>query len=213
MFIITKDWFYQTCLMDYDTGIAGKYWHNLPKNKRRQSRWSFEKDIEAWWLSEDMTEALYETSSQFVCDKLEVLIGREFLSAEDAHNYLFGCFQQWWVFNKERKLLFKNKRVAVSEKTIGDSDIKTDGVEMKIEWKDLMVKIQEFASDGSADDAFFFEYLLLPDDEKNLYWSDDKQQVRIGNKNNAGRWVKRQTFYNHLNRFKKKLAKAFGEQI
>ena len=211
MFIITKDWFYQTCLMDYDTGIAGKYWHNLPRNKRRQSRWSFEKDIEAWWLSEDMTEALWETSSQFVCDKIGDLVDREFLSGEDAHNYVFASFQQWWVLNKERKLLFKNKRVAVAEKTIGDSDLQTEGVYMKVEWKDLIAKIQEFAEAGTADDAFFFEYLLLTDEQKNEYWSEDKQEVRIGNKETKFRWVKRQTFYNHLNKFKKKLAEAFGE--
>ena len=209
MFIIKEDWMYEVCLLDYDTGIAGKYWHNLPRNKRRQNRWSFEKDIDAWFLSADKTEALYECSSTFLCEKLEDLVGREFLDAKAAHNYVFASFQQWWVFNKERKLLFKNRRVAVGERTIGDSDITTEGVEMNIEWKDLMSKITEFAEAGSSDDAFFFEYLLLPDTDKHQYWDDAKENVRIGNNKTQGRWVKRQTFYNHLNRFKKKLAAAF----
>jgi len=203
---------YEICLLDYDTGIAGKYWHNLPRNKRRQNRWSFEKDIDAWFLSADKTEALYETSSTFLCDKMEDLLGKEFVDAKAAHNYVFASFQQWWVFNKERKLLFKNRRVAVGERTIGDSDITTEGVEMNIEWKDLIEKVEEFAQGGSADDAFFFEYLLLPDTEKHQYWDDKKENVRIGNSNTQGRWVKRQTFYNHLNRFKKKIASAFNAE-
>ncbi len=212
MFIIKEDWMYEICLLDYDTGIAGKYWHNLPRNKRRQNRWSFEKDIDAWFLSADKTEALYETSSTFVCDKMEDLVGKEFVDAKAAHNYVFASFQQWWVFNKERKLLFKNRRVAVGERTIGDSDIITQGVEMNIEWKDLIEKVEEFAQGGSADDAFFFEYLLLPDTEKHQYWDEKKENVRIGNSNTQGRWVKRQTFYNHLNRFKKKIASAFNAE-
>lgn len=212
MFIIKEDWMYEICLLDYDTGIAGKYWHNLPRNKRRQNRWSFEKDIDAWFLSADKTEALYETSSTFVCDKMEDLVGKEFVDAKAAHNYVFASFQQWWVFNKERKLLFKNRRVAVGERTVGDSDIITQGVEMNIEWKDLIEKVEEFAQGGSADDAFFFEYLLLPDTEKHQYWDEKKENVRIGNSNTQGRWVKRQTFYNHLNRFKKKIASAFNAE-
>jgi hypothetical protein len=212
MFTIKEDWMYEICLLDYDTGIAGKYWHNLPRNKRRQNRWSFEKDIDAWFLSADKTEALYETSSTFLCDKMEDLLGKEFVDAKAAHNYVFASFQQWWVFNKERKLLFKNRRVAVGERTIGDSDITTEGVEMNIEWKDLIEKVEEFAQGGSADDAFFFEYLLLPDTEKHQYWDDKKENVRIGNSNTQGRWVKRQTFYNHLNRFKKKIASAFNAE-
>tara|TARA_R110002020_G_scaffold39617_3_gene117514 strand:+ start:327 stop:965 length:639 start_codon:yes stop_codon:yes gene_type:complete len=212
MFIIKEDWMYEICLLDYDTGIAGKYWHNLPRNKRRQNRWSFEKDIDAWFLSADKTEALYETSSTFLCDKMEDLLGKEFVDAKAAHNYVFASFQQWWVFNKERKLLFKNRRVAVGERTIGDSDIITQGVEMNIEWKDLIEKVEEFAQGGSADDAFFFEYLLLPDTEKHQYWDEKKENVRIGNSNTQGRWVKRQTFYNHLNRFKKKIASAFNAE-
>ena len=212
MFIIKEDWMYEICLLDYDTGIAGKYWHNLPRNMRRQNRWSFEKDIDAWFLSADKTEALYETSSTFVCDKMEDLVGKEFVDAKAAHNYVFASFQQWWVFNKERKLLFKNRRVAVGERTIGDSDIITQGVEMNIEWKDLIEKVEEFAQGGSADDAFFFEYLLLPDTEKHQYWDEKKENVRIGNSNTQGRWVKRQTFYNHLNRFKKKIASAFNAE-
>lgn len=212
MFIIKEDWMYEICLLDYDTGIAGKYWHNLPRNKRRQNRWSFEKDIDAWFLSADKTEALYETSSTFLCDKMEDLLGKEFVDAKAAHNYVFASFQQWWVFNKERKLLFKNRRVAVGERTIGDSDITTEGVEMNIEWKDLIEKVEEFAQGGSADDAFFFEYLLLPDTEKHQYWDEKKENVRIGNSNTQGRWVKRQTFYNHLNRFKKKIASAFNAE-
>jgi len=203
---------YEICLLDYDTGIAGKYWHNLPRNRRRQNRWSFEKDIDAWFLSADKTEALYETSSTFLCDKMEDLLGKEFVDAKAAHNYVFASFQQWWVFNKERKLLFKNRRVAVGERTIGDSDIITQGVEMNIEWKDLIEKVEEFAQGGSADDAFFFEYLLLPDTEKHQYWDEKKENVRIGNSNTQGRWVKRQTFYNHLNRFKKKIASAFNAE-
>ena len=212
MFIIKEDWMYEICLLDYDTCIAGKYWHNLPRNKRRQNRWSFEKDIDAWFLSADKTEALYETSSTFLCDKMEDLLGKEFVDAKAAHNYVFASFQQWWVFNKERKLLFKNRRVAVGERTIGDSDIITQGVEMNIEWKDLIEKVEEFAQGGSADDAFFFEYLLLPDTEKHQYWDEKKENVRIGNSNTQGRWVKRQTFYNHLNRFKKKIASAFNAE-
>jgi len=212
MFIIKEDWMYEICLLDYDTGIAGKYWHNLPRNKRRQNRWSFEKDIDAWFLSADKTEALYETSSTFLCDKMEDLLGKEFVDAKAAHNYVFASFQQWWVFNKERKLLFKNRRVAVGERTVGDSDITTEGVEMNIEWKDLIEKVEEFAQGGSADDAFFFEYLLLPDTEKHQYWDEKKENVRIGNSNTQGRWVKRQTFYNHLNRFKKKIASAFNAE-
>ena len=212
MFIIKEDWMYEICLLDYDTGIAGKYWHNLPRNKRRQNRWSFEKDIDAWFLSADQTEALYETSSTFLCDKMEDLLGKEFVDAKAAHNYVFASFQQWWVFNKERKLLFKNRSVAVGERTIGDSDIITQGVEMNIEWKDLIEKVEEFAQGGSADDAFFFEYLLLPDTEKHQYWDEKKENVRIGNSNTQGRWVKRQTFYNHLNRFKKKIASAFNAE-
>ena len=212
MFIIKEDWMYEICLLDYDTGIAGKYWHNLPRNRRRQNRWSFEKDIDAWFLSADKTEALYETSSTFLCDKMEDLLGKEFVDAKAAHNYVFASFQQWWVFNKERKLLFKNRRVAVGERTIGDSDITTEGVEMNIEWKDLIEKVEEFAQGGSADDAFFFEYLLLPDTEKHQYWDEKKENVRIGNSNTQGRWVKRQTFYNHLNRFKKKIASAFNAE-
>jgi hypothetical protein len=212
MFIIKEDWMYEICLLDYDTGIAGKYWHNLPRNRRRQNRWSFEKDIDAWFLSADKTEALYETSSTFLCDKMEDLLGKEFVDAKAAHNYVFASFQQWWVFNKERKLLFKNRRVAVGERTIGDSDIITQGVEMNIEWKDLIEKVEEFAQGGSADDAFFFEYLLLPDTEKHQYWDEKKENVRIGNSNTQGRWVKRQTFYNHLNRFKKKIASAFNAE-
>jgi len=212
MFIIKEDWMYEICLLDYDTGIAGKYWHILPRNKRRQNRWSFEKDIDAWFLSADKTEALYETSSTFLCDKMEDLLGKEFVDAKAAHNYVFASFQQWWVFNKERKLLFKNRRVAVGERTIGDSDIITQGVEMNIEWKDLIEKVEEFAQGGSADDAFFFEYLLLPDTEKHQYWDEKKENVRIGNSNTQGRWVKRQTFYNHLNRFKKKIASAFNAE-
>lgn len=212
MFIIKEDWMYEICLLDYDTGIAGKYWHNLPRNKRRQNRWSFEKDIDAWFLSADKTEALYETSSTFLCDKMEDLLGKEFVDAKAAHNYVFASFQQWWVFNKERKLLFKNRRVAVGERTVGDSDIITEGVEMNIEWKDLIEKVEEFAQGGSADDAFFFEYLLLPDTEKHQYWDEKKENVRIGNSNTQGRWVKRQTFYNHLNRFKKKIASAFNAE-
>ncbi len=212
MFIIKRDWMYEICLMDYETGIAGKYWHNLPRQKRRQNRWSFEKDIDAWFLSENLQEALYECSSSFLCDKMEDLLEREFATPKDAHNYVFASFQQWWVFNKERKLLFKNRRVAVGERTIGDSDLTTEGVEMKVQWKDLMDKVEEFAKAGTADDAFFFEYLLLPDTEKYQYWDDKKENVRIGNKDNAGRWVKRQTFYNHLNKFKKKLATAFNAE-
>jgi len=212
MFIIKEDWMYEICLLDYDTGIAGKYWHNLPRNKRRQNRWSFEKDIDAWFLSADKTEALYETSSTFLCDKMEDLLGKEFVDAKAAHNYVFASFQQWWVFNKERKLLFKNRRGAVGERNIGDSDIITQGVEMNIEWKDLIEKVEEFAQGGSADDAFFFEYLLLPDTEKHQYWDEKKENVRIGNSNTQGRWVKRQTFYNHLNRFKKKIASAFNAE-
>ena len=212
MFIIKEDWMYEICLLDYDTGIAGKYWHNLPRNRRRQNRWSFEKDIDAWFLSADKTEALYETSSTFLCDKMEDLLGKEFVDAKAAHNYVYASFQQWWVFNKERKLLFKNRRVAVGERTIGDSDIITQGVEMNIEWKDLIEKVEEFAQGGSADDAFFFEYLLLPDTEKHQYWDEKKENVRIGNSNTQGRWVKRQTFYNHLNRFKKKIASAFNAE-
>ena len=203
---------YEICLLDYDTGIAGKYWHNLPRNKRRQNRWSFEKDIDAWFLSQDKTEALYETSSTFLCDKMEDLVGKEFVDAKAAHNYVFASFQQWWVFNKERKLLFKNRRVSVGERTIGDSDITTEGVEMNIEWKDLIEKVEEFAQGGTSDDAFFFEYLLLPDTEKHQYWDEKKENVRIGNSNTQGRWVKRQTFYNHLNRFKKKIASAFNAE-
>jgi len=83
---------------------------------------------------------------------------------------------------------------------------------MNIEWKDLIEKVEEFAQGGSADDAFFFEYLLLPDTEKHQYWDDKKENVRIGNSNTQGRWVKRQTFYNHLNRFKKKIASAFNAE-
>lgn len=211
MFIITEDWFYQQCLLDYNTGMAGKYHHNLLRSKRkRQPQWSFEKDIKNYWVTDDLSVALYECSSQFVCDRMENLVGCEFLTAEDAHDYCFAAFTYWWSNHRERTCELKNKKYSVEEMTIGSDNNNTNGVEMKVEWKDLLNKIEEFAQAGSADDAFFFEYLLMTDEEKNSYWSDDKQQVRIGNKKVKGRWVKRQTFYNHLNKFKRKLADAFN---
>jgi hypothetical protein len=201
MFIIQEKWLVDSVLLDYDTGIAGKYLHS---NKKRQSAWSFIRDVEGYYVT-DKDEALYECSSDFYADKAETLIGMEFTDAESAHNYVFACFVQWWFAVKRDTRFFKNKRLTIAERTIGDSDIITEGVEMKTEWKDLMNKIEAFASQGSSDDAFFFRYLLLSDEEKNSFWSEDRKKVSIN-----GRWVARQTFYNHIRNFKQKLDKAFN---
>jgi hypothetical protein len=203
MFIITERWLVTITTQDFDTGIAGKYLHS---NKKRQNGWSFIRDIEGYYVSDSKEDALLECSVDFYADKAETLIGMEFDSAEEAHNYVFACFAQWWYGLKRDSRYFKNKKLSVSERTIGDYDISEQGVmEMKTEWKDLMNKIESFALSGSSDDAFFFQYMLLTDEQKNSFWSEDRKKVNIN-----GRWVARQTFYNHIRNFKTKLEKTFA---
>lgn len=211
-FEITQEWLFFKCLTNFDSGIAGTFARNIPRSKRgHKNKRYFVDQVQGYFVNGSSTEALWECSSKFLCEKSEDMVGRIYPNEEEAFKYLFASFRNWWynftrddtwfkMIQKDGKLIKLN----VKETTIKGDEMVEDN---NNDWSILLGQLEEFAKAAGKDDYFFFTYLLLSDKEKKAYHSGSgNDMVVLVN----GRKIKRQTFYNRLNTFKKKLAKVFN---
>lgn len=211
-FEITNEWLWFRCLTNFDSGIAGTFARNIPKSKRGHGNKKYFIDqVCGYFVNSNETEALWECSSKFICEKAEDMEGRVYPSEEEAFKYLFATFRNWWYNFTRDDTWFKMiqvdgklKKLDVKETTLKGDEMIEDKTN---DWGILIEQLEEYAKTCGKDDYFFFTYLLLSD--------KDKKAFHIGSGNDMhvlvnGRKIKRQTFYNRLNTFKKKLAKVIN---
>ena len=183
MFVATMEW-----VLTNNTDIATRFlWSKKKKMSPAYVRWIMGRLT----INDNEKEASWEASMMFLADKAANFVGQTYKTEQDAMNYVFAAYGNWFR-NKIKKLQRHDaKFVPLDELTIGVTEMNTES---------KMEDIIAFVAMSGEEAQFFMHYLMMGKQEQGLYWRDERKRIAY-----CGRVVSKQTFYNRLGAFKKGL--------